>query len=249
MWRSATGVTMYRVCRVLSAALAALSLLSPGPARAQGGPPAPGGRTAPTAPAPIERLGKGLLRVGTITVDTEKREASVAGTVNDVQIVEFIANTKGGFKAYESAIELDANGINFNLAMILIGLDKAHATVPRYPKDPVLPAGDPVEIWIEWKDGDSTRRVRAEELVANRETKQTLTEGPWVYTGSTFVPDTTAYQADVDGVLIGFAHTPAAVIDRPLPVPEPYDGNRLNAALNLKPGTAVVLTVRALALK
>ncbi len=244
---------MTAACPGLTAAIVALSLMSPSWSLASGpqaGPPPPVGRTPPpTAPSAIERLGKGLLRIGSIRIDSGKREISVPGTVNDIQIVEFIANTKGGFKAYESAIELDANGINFNLALILIGLDKAHAVAPRYPKDPNLPAGDPVEIWIEWTDGGTTRRVRAEELVYNRETKQTLPEGAWVYTGSTFVADTTAYQADVDGVLIGFAHTPAAVIDRALPVPEPYDANRINSALNLKPGTAVVLTVRALTTK
>jgi len=56
-------------------------------------------------------------------------EISVRGVVNDALTLEFVANPKGGFKAYESALELDTDGINFNLALILIGLDPA----PTWP--------------------------------------------------------------------------------------------------------------------
>ena len=197
--------------------------------------------------APVERLGPNLLRIGNIQVDTAKQEASVKGVVNDVEVLEFIANPKGGAKAYESAIELDTDAVNFNLALILIGLDHTRTKWPRRGEPPILPNGDPVEIWIEWTEGDQQRRVRAEQLVYNEVAKDTLTEGPWVYTGSVFIPENNAFLADLNGALIGFVHRGAPVIDSPRPRPAgAYEANRLNPALKLKAGTSVVLTVRAL---
>src|SRR5258707_7718597 len=57
----------------------------------------------PTTPAAVAKLGPGLFRIGEIKVDTTKHEVSVPGKVNAVQILEFVANTRGGMKAYESA--------------------------------------------------------------------------------------------------------------------------------------------------
>lgn len=227
--------------------LIAACMLGVPPVHAQAPPPQPAvPKPPPTSPEPVERLGRDLFRIGNIRVDTAKKEISIAGKVNDVQVLEFIACTKGGFKAYESALELDTNAITFNLALILIGLDRANAVPPTRHFDPNPPQGDPVEVWVEWKEGSKARRVRAEELVYNAETKRTLPEGPWVYTGSVFVKENNAYLADVDGALIGFVHTPSPILENPAPVIGPYGANRLNPALGLKGGVAVVLTVRAL---
>jgi hypothetical protein len=235
-WRAGASAALVGVLG-LSTLLAAVG--------AQGPPPAPS--SEPKVAAPIERLGKDQLRVGTIMVNTARREISVAGVANKVNIVEFIACTKGGFKAYESALELDTNAVNFNLALILIGLDKAHARLPARHFDPIPPAGDPVEIWVEWDAEGKKQRVRAEALVYNTKTKVTLAEGPWVYTGSTFMQATNGYMADVDGTLIGFVHTSSPVIESPRSVdPDSYPLHRLNPALGLQPGTAVVVTVHAL---
>jgi hypothetical protein len=220
----------------------------PSPQSAPEQPPAlPGERVFPKAPEPVERLGPSLFRVGTVRVDTAKKEISVRGTVTEAKTLEFIASTKGGFKGYESALELDTNAISFNLALILIGLDREHAVPPRFHFDPIPPKGDPVEIWIEWIESGTTRKIRAEQLVYNERTQHTIPEGPWVYTGSVFVERVRAYLADIDGTLIGFVHTPSPILENPTAVMGPYGANRLNPALNLQPGTSITVTVRALA--
>src|SRR5206468_4334170 len=93
--------------------------------------------------------------------------------------------------------------------------DPAHAHAPAEHFDKNPPQGDPVEIWVEWKSGGDTKRVRVEELLLDQRTKQTMPQGPWVYTGSTFVKDTNQYLAQADGVLIGFVHSPAPIIENP----------------------------------
>ena len=203
-------------------------------------------RTPPKAPSPIERLGPDQLRVGNVRIDTAKKEVSVRGTVNDVLNLEFIATTKNGVKSYESAMELDTNAINFNLGLLLIGLDPARSVPSKQHFDPNPPQGDPVEIWVSWDEAGKPRRIRGEQVVLDRESKRTLPEGHWVYTGSVFVGDSNAYMADLDGALIGFVHTPSPVIENPRPVPGQYGNTILNPNLNWKPGTEVLLTVRAL---
>ncbi len=58
--------------------------------------------------------------------------ATIPATVNDAVMggpLEFVGNTKGtvpgepGWLAYESALELDTDGVTFNLTMVLLGLD------------------------------------------------------------------------------------------------------------------------------
>ena len=211
-------------------------------ASAQPGISEPGPPKSP----PIEEIGEDVYRVGSIRVDLAHKEAVVVGVVNDVSVLEFVATTKGGFKSYESAIELDTDAISFNLAMLLLGLDKSRAVLSRYHFDPDPPQGDPVEIWIEWEDGGETRRVRGEQLVYNESSKKTLPETPWVYTGSVFMPDG-SYLAERDGVLIGFVHTPAPIIENPLPDGVGnYGAWILNPTIGLAPGTSITVTVKAL---
>jgi hypothetical protein len=229
--------------------------LHPGAASAAGqqGPPQKprtmlpfGAVPPPTSAAPVEKLGDNLLRIGSVRVDLANKEVSVAGTINDVPILEFIANTKGGFKNYESAIEAETNAIDFNTALILIGLDRSRSVPPKFHFDPTPPQGDPVEVWVTWVDEGKERRVPAEELVYDSGSKKALPKAAWVYTGSRFLPESNAFVADVDGVLIGFVHTPAPLIENANAVPGPYGALKINPMLNLKPGTLVTLTVRAI---
>ena len=194
----------------------------------------------------VERLGDRLYRLGRVRVDAAAREVVIPGTVNDAHVLEFVASTTGGLKAYESALSLDTAAIPLNAALLLIGLDKAHARVPTKHFDPIPPAGDPVEIWVEWGRKGETRRERVEELMFDLRTKQAIPSGPWVYTGSTFTPNN-AYLADIDGVLIGFVHSPAPIIENPRAgAVDSYGSVVFNPNLGLKPGTPVTVTIRAL---
>ncbi|MEI6244386.1 MAG: YdjY domain-containing protein [Acidobacteriota bacterium] len=170
---------------------------------------------APARPGPsVEKIRDGVYRVGNIQVDTIGREAAVEARINsDVTTLEFVANKVGGAKAYESALTVMTDATTLNAALLLLGLDPAHSRVPTRHFDPVPPKGDPVELWIEWADGTATKRARIEQLLYDTRTKTTLPEGPWVYTGSTF--SNGQYMAEVDGVLIGFVHSPAPLIENP----------------------------------
>jgi hypothetical protein len=222
-------------------AFAFFSVLGSGPGEAQSPPP--------SEPA-VEKLEDGRVRVEGILIDPSKRELRVPGFRNTATVLEYLANARQGQKSYESALELDATATGFNVAMILLGLDASRSTPSRYKFDPDPPRGDPVEIWVEWKEAKTgeTVRVRAEELVYNAQTERTLEEGRWVYTGSVFLPGG-EYMAEVDGVLIGFMHCPESIIDSPRALDAQYGLYQINPALSrrgLEPGTEVWVTVRAL---
>jgi hypothetical protein len=208
--------------------------------------------TIPMTPPSVTKLGPGLFKIGEITVDTTKREASMAGKVNAVQLLEFVANTRGGLKAYESALTIDTNAVTFNAAMLLIGLDKEHARVPTAHFDPTPPRGDRVALWIDWTRGGDHVRTPVEELLFDNESRRTVPSSEWVYTGSSFVPQgptptSTRYVADIDGVLIGFVHSPAPIIENVAgPGVARYGSIVMNPNLGLEPDTPVVLTVKAL---
>jgi hypothetical protein len=212
--------------------------------RAQLSGPAP----TPTPPR-VEKIGENLFRVDRIRVDTANRQMSVPGTINShVTTLEFVANMRGGLKAYESALTLDSDAVTFNAALVLLGLDKAHARLPENHFDPAAVKGDAVELWIECPKGEC-QRMRIERLTFDQTTKESIPDGPWVYTGSTFLPGG-VYRAQLDGVLIGFVHDPSAIIEYSAGAGlGNYGSIVMNPNLGVLPGTAITLTVRALGAK
>ena len=208
--------------------------------------------TTMPAPAPVEKLGDNAYRVGEMHLDTKKKELVVPGSVNDVTVLEFVANTLGGFKAYETALTLNTNAVSFNAAMLVLGVDPARSRPAEFQFDPKAPEGDPVELTVSWNDGRRNRKEPVEELIYDTRTKKTLKKGPWVYTGSRLYKTENGpmYMAETDGVLIGFMHGPQAVIDNPRD--DARDGFGmivLNPNLGLKPGMPITLTVKVLPLK
>lgn len=208
------------------------------------------GNSAFAQPAPqekppaIEKVGDNLFRIGQVRVDTAKREVTVPATINDVMTLEFAVNTKGGAKAYETAVTAETNAITFNAALLLIGLDPAHGRPAKFQFDPASPEGDAVSVEI----GVGDKRVPIEDLLFDERTKKTLPPGQWVYTGSTFWDYGLGRQfvAEVDGVIVGMMHGPAALIDRGGELVEGYGNFIVNPNIGIKPGQSVTLIVTAL---
>jgi hypothetical protein len=201
----------------------------------------------PRPSEPIQKIGDNLYRLGRLRVDTAKNEVTITGKVNPVSTLEFVANTPRGLKAYESAITLDTDGIDLNVALLLIGLDIAHSRAPTRHFDPATPEGDRVAITVEWTRGGEHVRIPAEQLLFDRVARQPVSSAAWVYTGSAILPDG-RYLANVDGVLIGFVHSPAPIIEHVSGAGvSRYGDIILNPNLGLEPDTPVTITIKALA--
>lgn len=211
---------------------------------------------APVPPPVVKRLGPNLVQVGNITVDTQKKEMTVPGKVLPLnsgpppepgvaappKTLEYLAASRNGMKAYESALELDTDATTFNFALIMLGLEKSNAVLPKGHFDPAAVKGDPVEIWVEW----GNRKVRAEELIYDQQSKSVPRLGKWVYTGSQVLPDG-RYLAEMNGTLIGFIHDPDTIIENSTGSGiGAYGSINLNPNLQLVTDTPVKVTVRAL---
>src|SRR6185312_3233398 len=91
-----------------------------------------------------------------------------------------------------------------------------------------------------------TRDVDATQLMYDAEKKKVVSDGRWVYTGSTMLPSG-YFLSDLDGVVIGFVHSPAPIIENvATDAVNRYGFIVFNASLGLKAGTPVTLTIRAL---
>ncbi len=99
--------------------------------------------------------------------------------------------------------------------MILIGLDLQKVNATLYHFDPNPPEGDSVEIIVQWDTEKGKKTIRAQEIIHDMKTGKTFPASHWVYTGSVFL-ENGLYLADEAGVLIGFVHDPAPVIESPL---------------------------------
>jgi len=214
-------------------------------------PPATPSPIHPDTPkaAAIIKLSPTTFRIGEMTVDTANKTLTVPGNINDASTLEFLANTIGGAKAYESALTLKTNAVSFNAALLLLGLDPARSKPSARQFDPAAPEGDPVEVQVSWTLAGKTRTVPLEDLIFNQRNKATFARGPWVYTGSRFYDtgEHRFYLAEQDGVLIGFMHGPQSIIDHPSSdALGGYGFYSLNPALDLKVGMPVTVTVKAL---
>ena len=234
--RSTTFIRRFPLIRAFGLC-SALAILSAVPARVD---------AQPAQTYVVEKLGDHLFRIGSIRVDTSTLELTVAGKVNgNVSTLEFVANTKGGFKAYESAIELDTNAVMFNAACLLIGLDPAHASHPTRHFDPKPPEGDEVQVTVKWQDKGAAREIDAGQLLYDREKKRAVSNNRWVYTGSMML-DSGWYLADADGVLIGFVHSPAPIIENVASdAVGRYGMIIMNPELGLAADTPITVTVKA----
>ena len=163
----------------------------------------------------IQKIGDGVLQIGTVTVDVKNHEVIMNGEINVISqetILEFFAVGKLG-KTHESLIMLDAEPMHIQLALLRLNLNPGmNLTVEG---DPHLPKGDPVELWVEWKRGEQVVRHRAEEMVWNTMTKQPMQQTHWVFTGARVIRN--QFTAQLFHNIIAVYRDPDSIFNHPLP--------------------------------
>ena len=169
-------------------------------------------------PAPpmgeLKPLGEDRFQIGRIVVDKRAGTFTVPGRVQVLgKPLEYLATSPGGHKAYESLLELDATGSEFNLACILVGLERApnQAAFARYSREPL--AGERAAIYIAWSEGTTPRKLSAADALRNPQTGAKAEPIDWVYLGSPVSKAGGPFAADVTGTLIGFVHDPTSVME------------------------------------
>lgn len=165
--------------------------------------------------------------------------------------VEYLICGRNG-KEYESIIVVDATAKEIHDA--LSKLDVKVGTPPGYDEEkdePTPPIGTAVVIFVEWKDGDASKKVRAEELIFNVKTQKPLQQVAWIYSGSRVVPDLDSDDADAmlpqafmsNDIVALRLFDASALFQNPLPESSEENIYKKNDALLPKLGTPVTLTI------
>jgi hypothetical protein len=171
-----------------------------------------GGKATPAIPG-ITQVSEGVYRLGKADIDLNKKTVTLYGKVNmTAGIIELFACTKIG-KVHESALVMDIEPIHLQTALILLGLEFIGGI--RYQGDPMTPKGDRVQIWVEWKSGNETKRYRAEDLVYDKPRQSSMPHTDWIFTGSSIKNG--FFMSQGTGTLITTYHDPYTILDNPLP--------------------------------
>ncbi|MFH2093860.1 MAG: YdjY domain-containing protein [Pseudomonadota bacterium] len=164
------------------------------------------------APA-IKKLKDGILQIGNIMVNKNEGSVLVQGQVNMQEgLVEYLACGVYG-KLHESVLKLYSEPFHIQIALLLLGLEPGEKHLGRQGAHGI-PEGDPIDILVSWFDDQKTITHRAEELLLNTKTGQTMEKTHWIFTGSQIVKG--KFMAQVEHSIASTYHDPYAIIDHPL---------------------------------
>jgi len=161
-------------------------------------------------------LGGERYQIGAIVVDRKARRLTLPARVHVLdKPLEYLLTTKGGMKEYETLLETDVTGTEFNLACILLGLERDPTLEPYMQFSQKRVAGPRVEVTITRKDGGREATMNAGDVLFDTDAKAGEPV-EWVYVGSQKHWQDGRFAADVTGTLIGFVHDPNTIIESAL---------------------------------
>jgi hypothetical protein len=217
--RVATSLRAIALCGALVLASVAFAQSTAGsPAQssapAAAAPPQPFATGRPPPVGELKPLGKDRYQIGRIVVDKKAGRFSVPGRVLVLdRPLEYLATTPKGMKDYETLLEVDATGSEFNLACILLGLERDPRQGPFYQFSEAPLVGPKVLVSIAWQDGNKRREISAAEALLDPKGDVRPESVEWVYTGSLSMPPDGQFAADITGTLIGFVHDANSIIE------------------------------------
>jgi hypothetical protein len=195
----------------------------------------------------LKPLGQDRYQVGRIVVDKRARSFVVPGRVLVAgKPLEYIATSPGGMKDYETLLEVQATGSEFNLACILIGLerDPKAASAQQFRQVPRL-AGSRVALQVAWTEGGKRRQVSAAEALLDAQADVKPETVEWVYIGAPASDSAGRFTTDDTGTLVGFVHDANSIIEAAVPIGLGAYGSVRGSALLPPVGTAIELIVQA----
>ncbi|MDP1902508.1 MAG: YdjY domain-containing protein [Rubrivivax sp.] len=195
----------------------------------------------------IKQLGSDRYQIGRIVVDKRAGSFTVPGRVHVTgKPLEYLATSPGGAKEYETLLELDTTGSEFNLACILIGLERDAKQVSARDQSPHAPlVGQRVAIFVAWAEGGKQRRVSAAQALLNADAGVKAESVEWVYTGSYTAQGTGRFAADDTGTLVGFIPDENCVIQSAVGIGIGAYGSVRGHATLPPVGSAIELVVEA----
>ena len=189
-----------------------------------------------------QQISENIFQLGNVVFDTIKREVTVPGEINIVggdANIEFFACGKLG-KTHESILIVDAEPIYILTALGV--LDFTPGMDLSVEGDPRTPTGTPVDLWVEWNQGDEVVARRARELVWNAFTEQPMRETPWVFTGGRLKNN--QFTAQLFHNIVAVYRDPDSLFNHSLPTGTDDRTYRVNTDVIPPKGTKIKLIIR-----
>ena len=189
-----------------------------------------------------KKISENSFQMGTVVVDTKKKEIIVPGQINiasNDKIIEFLACGLLG-RTHESILLLDAEPIYIFTALGMLDLE--HGMNLEVKGDPRAPKGSHVQIWVEWQQGEKVVLRPARELVWNVLAGKPMQKTHWVFTGGRIKNNQLTVQ--LYHSLIAVYRDPDALINNPLPGGTDDNTYRVNTDVVPPEGTKVKVIIR-----
>ena len=189
-----------------------------------------------------KQISENIYQLGNVVFDTSKREVTLSGEINIVggdANIEFFACGKLG-KTHESILIVDAEPIYILTALGV--LDFTPGMNLSVEGDPRTPTGAPVDIWVEWNQGDEVVSRRARELVWNAFTEEPMQDTPWIFTGGRLKNN--QFTAQLFHNIVAVYRDPDSLFNHPLPTGTDDRTYRVNTDVIPPKGTKVKIIIR-----
>lgn len=167
-----------------------------------------------TTNPPVRFLGGGVLEIGGVRLDKNKRTLHFAAAVNArIETIEYVVVHRTG-KTHESLFRTDARPLDIQVALLLLGLKGSMTNALGADGKGVL-VGEKIWIEVGWTNQGARVRCPLEDLVFNRASKAALARGEWIYNGSNFSEG--SFTAQRDGSIVSIHSDADALINNPRP--------------------------------
>lgn len=219
--------------------LGLLGLLAAGPVRADEPKPAP---DTEAAPAPV---------LEGITIDREAGHIDLASQVvlREGEWLELLACTPNS-REHESILTVNATPRHIHLALILLGLEPgAPLTFERQPDGEFKitpPSGPAVAVTLIYQADGKPVTVDANQWIVNQQTRKTLEDNHWLFTGSRFeeFDGNRVYLADPNGSVLSLVNFGDEILARSTTVTKDNDQQAWQANTPAIPPVGTDVTIR-----
>lgn len=163
---------------------------------------------------PIKIISPGIFEIEGIRLNKNEGNLYFPATVNmNKGILEYLIVGETG-KLHESLLKTKVQPYSLQIALLMLGLEGS--TNPSMNQGySSKPEGDPVSIWIKWKNKGKENKIRIEEWVFNKTNNNTMKPMKWIFTGSIITNG--VFMAQVEKSIAAIFRDPAAIIDNPHP--------------------------------
>lgn len=197
---------------------------------------------------------------GHVQIFEKEKKIVLKGTISKA-LGEYDSELKGAVeylvcgptgKQYESIIVTEASAKDLYQAIEKLGVKPG--TPPDYDEEtdePTSPTGTTFLFFVEWMEGEKTKKISAEELLFNVKTKKPMQPVAWIYSGSRVIPDLDSEDEDAvipyafleNSIVALNQGDPSALFQNPLPESNKENLYKKNDDVLPKLGTQIKLTI------